>query len=71
VPRPATTNAEAISNIDQYLHNEPGLSYNVRRLYAQYKAADVELARELRKEAWGGTVFVVRDPDGNAICFAG
>lgn len=44
---------------------------NVRELYAEYLAADAEIAQKLTKQAWGGTDFIVRDPDGNAIAFVG
>jgi catechol 2,3-dioxygenase-like lactoylglutathione lyase family enzyme len=44
---------------------------NVRDLYAEYRAADVEIVQKLTKQAWGGTDFIVRDPDGNAIAFVG
>lgn len=43
---------------------------NVRALYAELLAADV-VQGKLTKEAWGGTDFVVHDPDGNAVCFVG
>lgn len=42
---------------------------NVRELYAEYLAADAEIVQKLTKQAWGGTDFIVRDPDGNAIDF--
>jgi catechol 2,3-dioxygenase-like lactoylglutathione lyase family enzyme len=44
---------------------------NVKALFAEYLAVDATFARRLQKEAWGGHDFVVRDPDGNMICFAG
>ncbi|GAA1710925.1 hypothetical protein GCM10009745_68710 [Kribbella yunnanensis] len=44
---------------------------NVRELYAEYLAADAEIVQKLTKQAWGGTDFIVRDPDGNAIAFVG
>ena len=42
---------------------------NVRELYTEYLAADAEIVQKLTKQAWGGTDFIVRDPDGNAIAF--
>ena len=44
---------------------------SVRELYAEYQAADAEIVQKLTKQAWGGTDFIVRDPDGNAIAFVG
>lgn len=44
---------------------------NVKGLFAEYKAAGVEFVHPLRKEPWGASAFIVLDPDGNWICFAG
>jgi catechol 2,3-dioxygenase-like lactoylglutathione lyase family enzyme len=43
---------------------------NVKALFAEYKAADVGFVQPLKKEPWGGPAFIVRDVDGNWICFA-
>ena len=42
---------------------------NVKALYATYVTAGVTFEQKLKKQAWGGRDFIVRDPDGNAICF--
>ena len=42
---------------------------DVQRLYAEYQAAGVPLHRHLKKEPWGGTTFIVKDPDGNLLLF--
>jgi catechol 2,3-dioxygenase-like lactoylglutathione lyase family enzyme len=42
---------------------------NVQGLFKEFKARGVEFAQLLTKQAWGGTDFHVRDPDGNAISF--
>jgi catechol 2,3-dioxygenase-like lactoylglutathione lyase family enzyme len=44
---------------------------NIKGLFAEYKAARVDFVQPLRKKPWGGSAFIVRDPDGNWICFAG
>ena len=44
---------------------------NVKALYATYVTAGVTFEQKLKKQAWGGRDFIVRDPDGNAICFVG
>jgi catechol 2,3-dioxygenase-like lactoylglutathione lyase family enzyme len=44
---------------------------NVKALYAEYVAAGATFDQKLKKQAWGGRDFVVRDPDGNGICFVG
>ena len=42
---------------------------NVQDLFQEFKARGVEFAQPLTKQAWGGTEFQVRDPDGNVISF--
>ena len=42
---------------------------NVQGLFEEFKTRGVEFAQRLRKQAWGGTDFQVRDPDGNVISF--
>jgi len=42
---------------------------NVQGLFEEFKARGVEFAQRLKKQAWGGTDFQVRDPDGNVISF--
>ena len=44
---------------------------NVRALYAEYVAAGAIFGQKLKKQPWGGRDFIVRDPDGNGLCFAG
>ena len=44
---------------------------NVKALYAEYLAAGAVFDQKLKKQAWGGRDFIVRDPDGNGLCFAG
>jgi uncharacterized glyoxalase superfamily protein PhnB len=42
---------------------------NVQGLFEEFKKRGVEFAQRLKKQAWGGTDFQVRDPDGNVISF--
>jgi uncharacterized glyoxalase superfamily protein PhnB len=42
---------------------------NLQGLFMEFKARGVEFAQTLTKQAWGGTDFQVRDPDGNVISF--
>ena len=44
---------------------------DVEGLYAEYIGAGATFDQELKKQAWGGRDFIVRDPDGNGICFVG
>ena len=43
----------------------------IKQLFLMYKAADVPFAQPLRKEPWGARTFIIKDPDGNLILFAG
>jgi uncharacterized glyoxalase superfamily protein PhnB len=42
---------------------------NAHSLFEEFRTRDVEFSQTLTKQAWGGTDFHVRDPDGNAISF--
>jgi uncharacterized glyoxalase superfamily protein PhnB len=44
---------------------------NVKALYAEFIAAGAAFSQKLTKQAWGGTDFHVRDPDGNVLAFVG
>jgi catechol 2,3-dioxygenase-like lactoylglutathione lyase family enzyme len=40
-------------------------------LFLEYEKAGVEFVQPLRTEPWGAETFIVRDPDGNLLLFAG
>jgi uncharacterized glyoxalase superfamily protein PhnB len=42
---------------------------NVQALFEEFAGRGAEFAQMLVKQAWGGTDFHVRDPDGNVISF--
>jgi catechol 2,3-dioxygenase-like lactoylglutathione lyase family enzyme len=44
---------------------------DAKPLFLEYQAAGVVFAQPLRSEPWGARTFIVRDPDGNLILFAG
>ena len=44
---------------------------DVKSLYLEYQTAGAEFHQTLRTEPWGQRSFIVTDPDGNLICFAG
>jgi len=44
---------------------------DAKPLFREYQEAGVEIAQPLRSEPWGAKTFVVRDPDGNLLLFAG
>jgi catechol 2,3-dioxygenase-like lactoylglutathione lyase family enzyme len=43
----------------------------VRQLFLSYQGAEVRFSQTLKKEPWGTRTFIVIDPDGNLILFAG
>jgi len=43
----------------------------IKQLFLQYQAACVDFFRPLKQEPWGARTFIVRDPDGNLLLFAG
>jgi uncharacterized glyoxalase superfamily protein PhnB len=42
---------------------------NVQGLFDEFRERSLEFAQPLTKQAWGGTDFHVRDPEGNVISF--
>jgi SAM-dependent methyltransferase/catechol 2,3-dioxygenase-like lactoylglutathione lyase family enzyme len=42
----------------------------VSALHAEFAGRGAEFAQALKQQPWGTTDFVVRDPDGNLLCFA-
>lgn len=43
----------------------------IKQLYVEFQAAGVSFFQTLRKEPWGAKTFIVKDPDGNLLLFAG
>jgi len=48
-----------------------GNAAEIRQLFVQYQAAGVDFQQTLKQEPWGARAFIVRDPDGNLLLFAG
>ena len=44
---------------------------DAKPLFVEYQESGVEFVQALRTEPWGARTFVVRDPDGNLLLFAG
>jgi catechol 2,3-dioxygenase-like lactoylglutathione lyase family enzyme len=44
---------------------------DVQALYAEFQGAKGAFHQELRAEPWGARTFILRDPDGNLLLFAG
>jgi catechol 2,3-dioxygenase-like lactoylglutathione lyase family enzyme len=43
----------------------------IKQLFLEFQAAGVAFHQALRKEPWGAKTFIVKDPDGNLLLFAG
>ncbi len=43
----------------------------IKQLFLSFQDAGVSFQQSLKKEPWGAGTFVVTDPDGNYILFAG
>jgi catechol 2,3-dioxygenase-like lactoylglutathione lyase family enzyme len=43
----------------------------IKQIFLAFQAADVDFAQLLRDEPWQARTFIVKDPDGNLILFAG
>lgn len=48
-----------------------GSATTLRELFVEYQAAGVDFRQPLKQEPWGARTFMVRDPDGNLLLFAG
>lgn len=44
---------------------------DAKPLFLEFQESDVTFHQALRTEPWGARTFIVADPDGNLICFAG
>jgi catechol 2,3-dioxygenase-like lactoylglutathione lyase family enzyme len=42
----------------------------IKMLHLEFRARGVDFAQTLKEQPWGATDFIVRDPDGNLLCFA-
>jgi catechol 2,3-dioxygenase-like lactoylglutathione lyase family enzyme len=42
----------------------------IKKLYLELGARGVDFAQTLKEQPWGASDFLVRDPDGNLLCFA-
>ncbi len=43
----------------------------IKLLYLEFQSAGVTFHQKLRRQSWGAKNFVVKDPDGNLLLFAG
>ena len=64
---PALRDRESLLSADMAVatHEE------IEQLFLEFQATGVTFSQTLRKEAWGAKTFIVKDPDGNLLLFAG
>ena len=43
----------------------------IEQLFLEFQAAGATFFQALKREPWGASDFIVRDPDGNLLLFAG
>ena len=43
----------------------------IKELFRAFQSAEVDFFQRLKTEPWGARDFIVRDPDGNLLLFAG
>jgi uncharacterized glyoxalase superfamily protein PhnB len=48
-----------------------GSAAEIEQLFHEFQAAGVEFRQPLQRQPWGARNFIVRDPDGNLLLFAG
>jgi uncharacterized glyoxalase superfamily protein PhnB len=48
-----------------------GTADEIERLFSSFEAAGVRFHQKLLKQPWGARNFIIVDPDGNLILFAG
>ena len=43
----------------------------IKQLFLEFQAAGVAFFQTLKQQPWGARNFIVKDPDGNLLLFAG
>jgi uncharacterized glyoxalase superfamily protein PhnB len=43
----------------------------IKNLFLEFQASGVHFSQALKKEPWGARTFIIIDPDGNLVLFAG
>jgi catechol 2,3-dioxygenase-like lactoylglutathione lyase family enzyme len=64
---PALRDRESLLSSDMGV----GTADEIKQLFLEFQAAGVDFFQTLRKEPWGARTFIVKDPDGNLLLFAG
>ncbi len=64
---PALRDRESLLSADMGLDTPEA----IKQLFLEFQAKGVTFAQTLRHEPWGARTFIVKDPDGNLLLFAG
>ena len=48
-----------------------GTADEIKQLFLEFQAADVAFFQTLKTQPWGARNFIIKDPDGNLLLFAG
>ena len=43
----------------------------IKQLFLEFQSANVTFFQTLKNEPWGARNFIIKDPDGNLLLFAG
>jgi len=71
VDRPVRDQITAAMNADTDMLAASIAVDDVAALYAEFQSAGAAFHQALRLEPWGARTFIVKDPDGNLLLFAG
>jgi catechol 2,3-dioxygenase-like lactoylglutathione lyase family enzyme len=64
---PALRDRESLLSSDMAVNTHE----EIKQLFLEFQAKGVTFFQTLRKEPWGTNTFIVKDPDGNLLLFAG
>jgi uncharacterized glyoxalase superfamily protein PhnB len=48
-----------------------GTADEIKQLFLEFQSANVAFFQPLKKQPWGARNFIIKDPDGNLLLFAG
>jgi len=63
----------ALRDREELLSSDMGVDTReeIEQLFEEFQAAGAPFFQTIRKEPWGALTFIVKDPDGNLLLFAG
>jgi catechol 2,3-dioxygenase-like lactoylglutathione lyase family enzyme len=64
---PALRDRESLLSADMAVSS----AEEIKQLFLEFQAAGVEFHQPLKHQPWGAKNFIVKDPDGNLLLFAG